>query len=635
MRAGGGGGGGGGGALGLALALLRRCLLLGPLGLRPAGGQDGDGCGHTVLAARSGTLSSRNYPGTYPNHTACRWRLRAPPGTSLILVFGDVDLEPSESCARSSLLLAHPESGATYGPYCRNAGPAASRLATNWSAATVLFRSGSHRSGRGLLLSYASSQHPDVVSCLKRGTHLSQEHTSVYCPAGCKDIEGDIWGNVRQGYRDTSVLCKAAVHAGVIADETGGQVTLSQEKGITLYESAFANGLHSKRGSLSEKRLLFHKACGDALEVAAFNASSWWQEVDELGQERGWAAERAALGTPSPSWAAEPGAETAWLELDLGTRRNVTGIVTKGSEMYDYYVTSYRVSSSRDGKNWRPYRGSGGQEDKVFEGNVDGRGEVSNAFIPPIVTRYLRVTPLSWHQRVAMKVALLGCQLARARAPRPYAPGGPEEVPLPVPTGRTPVPGVALDPEKAGSTLLVMLLVGGFVLLCSSLLLLAFLCRRRRKPAAELNCGLAKEYAEPDVVQVSPSSQPGPSTFKPAPDEGYMLPLVVSHYAVPGQYHEYAEPLPPEPEYATPFGDPEPVGTRRSPCGIAGHPGAPSRTGSPESPPARYDAPTLPPGEPRGCGGVNAAPRGELPPTPRGDSPSPEPPLSHVYHEAW
>lgn len=45
----------------------------------------------------------------------------------------------------------------------------------------------------------------------------------------------------------TSVLCKAAVHAGVIADELGGQVALSREKGITLYESAFANGLHSKR----------------------------------------------------------------------------------------------------------------------------------------------------------------------------------------------------------------------------------------------------------------------------------------------------------------------------------------------------------------------------------------------------
>ncbi|XP_029818874.1 uncharacterized protein LOC103756288 [Manacus vitellinus] len=169
------------------------------------------------------------------------------------------------------------------GPYCRNSVPSAPLLVTNSSSVTVLFNSTSHRSGRGLLLSYATSQHPDLVSCLVRGTHYTQEHISVYCPAGCKDIHGDIWGNPSQGYRDTSVLCKAAVHAGVIADELGGQVTLSREKGITLYESAFANGLHSKRGSLSEKRLIFHKACDDVLEVAAFNASSWWHEVDVLG----------------------------------------------------------------------------------------------------------------------------------------------------------------------------------------------------------------------------------------------------------------------------------------------------------------------------------------------------------------
>lgn len=46
------------------------------------------------------------------------------------------------------------------GPYCRDSGPAASPLVTNWSSVTVLFSSSSHRSGRGLLLSYASSQHP-------------------------------------------------------------------------------------------------------------------------------------------------------------------------------------------------------------------------------------------------------------------------------------------------------------------------------------------------------------------------------------------------------------------------------------------------------------------------------------------
>ncbi|XP_072211555.1 discoidin, CUB and LCCL domain-containing protein 1-like isoform X2 [Excalfactoria chinensis] len=679
--AGGGGGAGrmraGGGTAALLVLLLRRCVLLGP---RPAAGQHGDGCGHTMLTAHSGTLSSRNYPGTYPNHTTCHWQLQAPPGTSLIVAFGDVDLEPSEHCAHSSLLLADPESGTAYGPYCRNAVPAAPLLVTNSSAVTVLFNSTSHRSGRGLLLSYASSQHPDLISCLVRGTHFSQEHVSVYCPAGCKDIEGDIWGNTKDGYRDTSVLCKAAVHAGVVADEVGGQVTLSRQKGITLYESAFANGLHSKRGSLSEKRLLFHQACGDALEVAAFNASSWWQEVDTLGQERSWAAERAALGTPSPSWAAEPGTDTAWLELDLGARRNITGIVTKGSaEIYDFYVTSYRVSSSRDGKNWRPYRGSGGREDKVFEGNVDSMGEVSNAFIPPITTRYLRITPHSWHQRAAMKVALLGCQMARVRAARPYVPSIPKEIPvhIPIPTsrppGRTPIPGITLDPEKADSTLLVMLLIGVFVLLCSSFLLLAFLCHRRRKPSTKLNCGLPKgqpkveasqvcslgslpaprstlpsfpvamgdlsqthspDYAEPDVVQLSPSSQLGSSTFKPPPDEGYTLPLVVSHYDVPGKHHEYAEPLPPEPEYATPFGEPDPIRNHNDP--IQNH------IDSPASPPARYVAPPLQ------LHGVSSAPHraertarpdgGEL----HGDGSGLEQqqqltdcPCSHVYHEAW
>ncbi|KAM7029304.1 transcription initiation factor TFIID subunit 12 isoform 9-T9 [Acridotheres tristis] len=509
------------GALVLALALLRRCLLLGPLGLRSAGAQDGNGCGHTLLTPHSGTLSSKNYPGTYPNHTMCCWQLQAPPGTSLLLAFGDVDLEPSEHCALSSLLLTDPQTGTAYGPYCRNTIPSAPLLVTNSSTVTVLFNSTSHRSGRGLLLSYATSQHPDLVSCLVRGTHYTREYV---------------------------------------------------------------------RGSLSEKRLMFHKACDDVLEVVTFNASSWWHEVGVLGQDRAWVAERAALSTTGHSWAAEPDAQAAWLELDLGTRRNVTGIITKGSsEQHDYYVTSYHVSSSRDGKNWRPYRGSSGQEEKVFEGNADSQGEVSNAFIPPIIARYIRVTPQSWHQRVALKVALVGCHVARVRAPRPYVPSVPKEVlePTSRPASRTPIPGIALDPEKAGSTLLVMLLIGGFVLFCSCLLLLAFLCHRKRKSAAELNCGITKgypklessqvcslqslpasslasfpmapmpgdlsrthspEYAEPDLVQVNPCSQTGSSTFKPLVEEGYTLPLVLSHYDVPGKHHEYAEPLPPEPD---------------------------------------------------------------------------------------
>lgn len=48
------------------------------------------------------------------------------------------------------------------GPYCRNSVPSAPLLVTNSSTVTVLFNSSSHRSGRGLLLSYATSQHPGM-----------------------------------------------------------------------------------------------------------------------------------------------------------------------------------------------------------------------------------------------------------------------------------------------------------------------------------------------------------------------------------------------------------------------------------------------------------------------------------------
>lgn len=44
----------------------------------------------------------------------------------------------------------------------------------------------------------------------------------------------------------TSVLCEAAVHAGAVSDSQGGLADVSRERSLTLYESAFANGILSK-----------------------------------------------------------------------------------------------------------------------------------------------------------------------------------------------------------------------------------------------------------------------------------------------------------------------------------------------------------------------------------------------------
>lgn len=36
--------------------------------------------------------------------------------------------------------------------------------------------------------------------------------------------------------------------------------------------------------------------------------------------------------------------------------------------------------------------------------------EVRNNFIPPIEARFVRINPTLWHQRIALKLELLGCQ---------------------------------------------------------------------------------------------------------------------------------------------------------------------------------------------------------------------------------
>lgn len=60
------------------------------------------------------------------------------------------------------------------------------------------------------------------------------------------------------------------------------------------------------------------------------------------------------------------------------------------------------------------------------------------------------------------------------------------------------------------------------------------------------------DYAEPALT---PIGHKVGSTFKPSSEECYTAPFTCSHYDTPGCLPEYAEPLPPEPEYATPFSD--------------------------------------------------------------------------------
>ncbi|XP_071662707.1 discoidin, CUB and LCCL domain-containing protein 1 isoform X2 [Patagioenas fasciata] len=401
-------------------------LLLGasaPLWLRAE--KLGDGCGHTVMYQDSGTLASKNYPGTYPNYTLCEKKIQVPPGKRLILKIGDLDIE-SQKCESSYLTIQ--SSSTLHGPYCGNVMPVPKEIILESNEATIHFESGSHVSGRGFLLSYASSDHPDLITCLERANHYTEAEYSRYCPAGCRDIAGDISGNIGDGYRDTSLLCKSAIHAGVIADELGGQISVTQQKGISHYEGVVANGVPSHKGSLSDKRFIFtSNGCNKSLSLeegflskSQVTASSYWEETNEFGQLFQWSPGKAWLHVPGLSWASNHSSNREWLEIDLGEKKRITGIKTTGSGSttpnLNFYVKTFTMNYKNNNSKWRTYKGILSNEEKVFQGNSDPGDIVRNNFIPPIVARYVRIVPQTWNQRIALKLELMGCRIMQANS---------------------------------------------------------------------------------------------------------------------------------------------------------------------------------------------------------------------------
>ncbi|KAJ6655250.1 hypothetical protein lerEdw1_005594 [Lerista edwardsae] len=600
--------------LGAALALLL------PLAwLRWGSAEElGDGCGLMIFYEDSGTLTSKNYPGTYPNYTVCEKKITVPQGKRLILKIGDLDIE-SQKC-ESGYLSIH-SSTTVHGPFCGNM-PVPKEIILDSNEATVHFESRSHISGRGFLLSFASSDHPDVITCLDRGNHYVETEYSRYCPAGCRGTAGDISGNIMEGYRDTSLLCKSAIHAGVIADELGGQIRVIQKKGTSRYQGILANGILSQDDGIASPRsnltyklmklslkttfhmkmlswvvlqsgsqacghlspddllpiyleqvnLLEHLGCNQSLNLdgdvsnGQITASSFWDENNEIGKVVKWSPDKAWLSVQGPSWAANQSNHRQWLEIDLGERKRITGIRTTGSTMlnFNFYVKTFIVNY-RNNSKWRTYKGViSSDEKKIFKANSNQGDIVRNNFIPPIVARYVRVIPQSWHKRIALKVELIGCRIAQVNnSLTPPRWQEPSEIPWVSieKDDRTITKPIISEESNLGLKLTAIIVPALLVLLLflfSGICIYAAVRKREKKGIAygSYDSG-KKDYQQPLMIGTGTVTRKG-STFKPmdVEEEKKGNRETGNHYHCPQRAarHDYALPLTTqEPEYATPI----------------------------------------------------------------------------------
>ncbi|XP_067356736.1 milk fat globule EGF and factor V/VIII domain containing b isoform X3 [Channa argus] len=111
------------------------------------------------------------------------------------------------------------------------------------------------------------------------------------------------------------------------------------------------------------------------------------------------------------AWTAATNNRSEWLQVDLKSPKKITGIITQGAKDFGsiQFVIAFKVAHSDDGKSWTVVKDENTKTDKIFSGNSDNNVHKKNIFEPPFYGRFVRILPWDWHERITLRMELLGC----------------------------------------------------------------------------------------------------------------------------------------------------------------------------------------------------------------------------------
>ncbi|XP_024910138.1 contactin-associated protein-like 2a isoform X2 [Cynoglossus semilaevis] len=168
---------------------------------------------------------------------------------------------------------------------------------------------------------------------------------------------------------------------------------------VTLWIFCFVNIVY---GALPTS-LKCDEALASSLPHTAFTSSS----VFSTGYAPGYAKlnKRGGAG----GWSPLDSDHYQWLQVDLGTRKQVSAIATQGRYSSSDWTTRYRLLYSDTGRNWKPYHQDGNIW--AFPGNSNSESSVRHELQQGIVTRFLRLVPLDWSEegRIGLRIEVYGC----------------------------------------------------------------------------------------------------------------------------------------------------------------------------------------------------------------------------------
>uniref|UniRef100_A0A672HY39 Retinoschisin 1a n=1 Tax=Salarias fasciatus TaxID=181472 RepID=A0A672HY39_SALFA len=162
---------------------------------------------------------------------------------------------------------------------------------------------------------------------------------------------------------------------------------------------------------LSSAECPYHRALGFESGAVTSDQISCSNQDQYSGWYSSWIPNKARLNNQGfgCAWLSKFNDQYQWLQIDLQEVGVVSGILTQGRCDADEWITKYSIQyRTVESLNWVYYKDQTGNN-RVFYGNSDRSSTVQNLLRPPIVTRYIRLLPLGWHTRIAIRMELLMC----------------------------------------------------------------------------------------------------------------------------------------------------------------------------------------------------------------------------------
>lgn len=405
-------------------------------------------CGGRLNSKDAGYITSPGYPQDYPSHQNCEWVVYAPePNQKIVLNFNPHFEIEKHDCKYDFIEIrdGDSESADLLGKHCGNIAPPT--IISSGSVLYIKFTSDYARQGAGFSLRYEifktgsedcsknftspngtiespgfPEKYPHNLDCTF--TILAKPRMEIILQFLTFDLEHDPLqvgeGDCKYDWLD---IWDGIPHVGPLIGKYCGTKTPSKLRSSTgVLSLTFHTDMAVAKDGFSARYYLVHQEppenfqCNIPLGMESGRIANEQISASSTFSDGRWTPQQSRLHGDDNGWTPNLDSNKEYLQVDLRFLTMLTAIATQGAISREtqrgYYVKSYKLEVSTNGEDWMVYRH--GKNHKVFQANSDATEVVLNKLHTPLLTRFIRIRPQTWHLGIALRLELFGCRVTDA-----------------------------------------------------------------------------------------------------------------------------------------------------------------------------------------------------------------------------